>query len=216
MISMQCAVQGSSPYLISFFIKPLFIPQGTGERRLLSRQAFGTHLLHTGIFVSYAGVSTHSGDDGQILLPRKNANPELHIFITEKINLIPLSPSKKNTILGFTTRPQVALQHLVCVRERDMEADTYVWNVSQREWPTYKKIPYEAIIIFADPEAIISPLGRTTTQLSENFILPDFYITSTAKTALDALRFLNLKPFVAPLSFDYSFYPQDIQKILKP
>ncbi|MBA2306761.1 hypothetical protein H0W26_01350, partial [Candidatus Dependentiae bacterium] len=80
----------------------------------------------------------------------------------------------------------------------------------------YKKIPWDAIIIFADPLTMISPLGKTTTPLNENFILPDFYITSTAKTALDALRFLTLKSFVAPLSFTYSFHPQDIQKMLKP
>ncbi len=222
-MGLQFAAYGSSPYLISFFIKPLTIPLGTEKQPLRSpksrglvSQPFGAHLVHTGIFVSYAGVSTSSDQNGQILLPRKTANPELHIFITEKISFLPLTPSKQKTILGFTTRAHAPLQHLLYKREKDIEADSYVWNVIESKWPPYKKIPWDAIIIFADPLTMISPLGKTTTPLNENFILPDFYITSTAKTALDALRFLTLKSFVAPLSFTYSFHPQDIQKMLKP
>ena len=216
-LAMQFTAEGSAPYLISFFIKPLILPKEETTGISKSKQAsFSAHpLSHTGIFVFYAGVSTSSDQDGQVLLPRKTAEPVFHIFITERLSPLPLTPSKRKTILGFTTKPKTELQHLVYRREKDPEVDIYVWRVDEVPWPPYKKIPYDAIIIFANPEKIISPLGRTVTQFSENFILPDFHITSTADTALDALRFLTLKSFVAPLSLAYSFHPQDIQKLLK-
>ncbi|MBA3751610.1 hypothetical protein H0X06_02295 [Candidatus Dependentiae bacterium] len=212
----------STPYLISFFIKPLLIPtmqSGTQSSALAEKQLalrmLSSSDLHAGIFVSYAGISTNSDREGQILLPRKTAQPELHVFITEKIVLLPLSPQKKKTIVGFKSKPETLIQHFTFVRQKDPETEAYVWQGTQSEWPSNKKMPYDAIIIFADPESIISPVGASVTQLSENFILPDFYITDTKKTPIDALRFLTLKSYVKPLTFEYSFHPQDIQKLMK-
>lgn len=217
-----------SPHVITFFVRPLpaspneTIAKAIEEHKkrtshfdilqpVLSK-VFNLPFLHAGLYASYAGTITHSSADGQILFERKSPEPKLMVLVTDSIKPIPIDPLKPKTLLGFMIDPQVPAQQYSFKRLQDPETELYEWHVTSVPVDRTARIPYDTIIIYANPNHIIVPLGSTGTTLNENFVLPDFYVTEGYNSALNALRFLKIRHYFAPVTFNYTFLPDQFQK----
>lgn len=168
--------------------------------------------LHGGLYASYAGTITHSNEEGQILFERKSPEPKIMVLITDSIKPIPIDPLKPKTLIGFSIDPKVAAEQYYMRRVQDPETELYSWHVTAVPIDRMVPIPYDTIIIYADPRHIIVPLGSIPTTENENFVLPDVYVTEKYNSALNGLRFLKLRHFFAPVTFNYAFLPDAYQK----
>ena len=164
------------------------------------------------MYSSYAGTITNSDADGQILFERKSPEPKLIILITNSIKAIPVDPLNQKTLYGFMLDPKAPAQQYLFERLEDPETETHAWHVKALPIDRDGRIPYDTIIIYADPQDIVVPLGPSATKVGENFLLPDFYVTEGYNSALNALSFLKIRHFFAPVSFDYTFLPDEFQK----
>jgi hypothetical protein len=227
------SLQGqTNPHIITFFIRPLPVSTTTELQTALERYArmplmgkaakpsfinpINPPLLHSGIYVAYAGMVTHTDPDGQILFERKTAEPKLNVLITEEIKPIAIDPVNSKTLYGFIVDPKAQAQQFLVERLKDPETELYSWYISQKPVIKDKRIPYDTIIIFANPKHVIVPLGPTATTVSENFLLPDFYVTAGHNSAANALRFLKIRQYFATTAFDYKFLPDEFQKKILP
>ncbi len=217
-----------SPHIITFFVRPLPASPSAAlskakeeqSRRIgadeilqpMLNQVLNLPFLHAGLYASYAGTITHSNGDGQILFERKSPEPKLFVLITDTIKPIPIDPLKPKTLLGFTLDPKMAAEQYSFKREQDPETELYEWHVTSVAIDRNSPIPYDTIIIYADPRNIIVPIGSTLTTNNENFVLPDFYVTEGYNSALNALRFLKIRHYFAPVTFNYTFLPDQFQK----
>jgi hypothetical protein len=217
-----------SPHVISFFVRPLpasprtSLTKGNEEQTVslaadeivqkIVNQGRSLPFLRAGLYASYAGTITHSNADGQILFERKSPEPTLLVIITDTIKPIPLDPLKPKTVLGFTIDPKMPAEQYSFKRVQDPETELYTWHVTSVPLDRNSPIPYDTIIIYADPRSIIVPVGSTVTTYNENFFLPDFYVTEGYNSALNGLRFLKIRHFFAPVSFNYIFLPDQFQK----
>ncbi len=213
-----------SPYVISFFVKPLPIaPTAALEKALKGKDAeksslssvnkvFNVSFLHMGMYAMYTGSVTHSGPDGQILFERRSPDPKLTVLITSAIKPIPINPLSQKTLYGFLVKEGDHAQQYLFERLQDPETENYLWQVTSVPLDRNQRISYDTIILYADPRNVIVPLGSTATKLSENFLLPDFYVTQQYNSALNALNFLKIRHYFAPETFDFTFLPNGYQK----
>ncbi len=217
-----------SPHIITFFVRPLPIAPSSGIQKAIAAQkkrmvhdkilqpviskVLNLPFLHAGLYASYAGTITHSDKDGQILFERKSAQPKLRVLITNSIKPIPVDPFKQKTLFGFLVAPDVQAQEYLFERLQDPETEQYAWHVSPVSIDKDMRIPYDTVILYANPQHIIVPLGPTATTVSENFVLPDFYVTEGYNSALNTLRFLKIRHYFAPMTFDFTFLPSEYQK----
>lgn len=217
-----------SPHIITFFVRPLpTTPTAATARAVEEHKRRMTHdeilqpilnkvlnlpFLQAGLYASYAGTITHSNADGQILFERKSPDPKLMVLITDSIKPIPVDALKPKTLSGFTLDPQSPAQQYAFRRLQDPETELFEWHVTSVPVDRTARIPYDTIIIYANPNHILVPLGSTHTTDNENFVLPDFYVTEGYNSALNALRFLKIRHYFAPVNFDYTFLPDQYQK----
>lgn len=218
-----------SPHIITFFVRPLpTSPTEAITKALEERKRRTSHhdeilqpvlskvlnlpFLHAGLYASYAGTITHSNADGQVLFERKSPEPKLMVLITDTLKPIPVDPLKPKTLLGFMVDPKSPAEQYSFNRLQDPETELYEWHVTSVPLTRNATIPYDTIIIYADPRNIIVPLGSTLTTDNENFVLPDLYVTEGYNSALNALRFLKIRHYFAPVTFNYTFLPDQYQK----
>ncbi len=223
-----------SPHVISFFVRPLpAYPTPEQEKTVehhkkqrtqdpdsvltsIINKELNTNFLHSGIYISYAGVATRTNIDGQIVLERKTPDTKLNVIITEDLKPVPVDPLNDKTIYGFIVNPKAQVQQYQYELLQDPETEMYSWNVTEIPLPTKKRIPYDTIIIFANPKHIVVPVGSTATMTGENLVLPDMYVTPRHSASANALRFLKIRQYHAPVRFEYKFLPEQYQKIIRP
>lgn len=218
-----------SPHTITFFIRPL--PQTISESekankekieqkfsspkkiaKAIVKKEFNSINFYSGVYVSYAGYIATSDLNGEVSFPRKNMSNTIHILVTEEIKAVAINPLKNKTILGFVLKPKATYSYYKLERKQDTKSHKYSWQVSQEILEEGKKIPYDAIIIFADSKDIVILNGEFATIDSENLVLPDIYATPDISSTLNAFRFLNIRHFFAPLKVAYNFKKDSYQK----
>ncbi len=220
-----------SPHVITFFVRPLpkepsaaiaaYIEQQKAflgpETKAPSVMSNLTHLpfKQAGMYASYGGTITHADPNGQIVFLRKNPEPKLHVLVTNNIKPIPVDPLNPKTLFGFEVDKDTPAQMYLVERLQDPETETYAWHVKPIPFDTTKRIPHHAIILYANPHHVVAPIGPTATTVSENFALPDFYVTEQYNSALNALRFLKVRHFFAPVAFNYSYQPSEFIRHIK-
>lgn len=218
-----------SPYVITFFIRPLPltyrpINPDKAERTISSAQKIIKTLikkeinelhLYSGIYVNYAGMFAVSDMNGQVTFSRKAAEPKLHLLVTEDLKAAPLNPHNNKTLLGFLPDPKAPLQYYAYERKLDPETELYSWVVTEEPFPKNKRVPLDTIVIIANPKHIVVPMGTTHAIESENLILPDIFTTHNLNSALNALRFLKLRQYFAPVKMEYKFIPDGYQQRLQ-
>jgi len=225
MVFVECQV---SPHIITFFVRPLpHAPTDATKRAVEERKRQMTHdeilqpilknvfnapFLQKGIYASYAGTITHSNADGQILFERKSSEPQLMMIITDSIKPVPINPLKPKTLLGFTLDSHSPSQQYLFKRQQDPETELYEWHVTSVPVDRTERIPYDTIIIYAEPQHIIVPLGSTLTTANENLVLPDLYVTEGYSSPINAIRMLKIRHYFEPVQFEYTFLPDEYQK----
>lgn len=230
MISLLSTLDASqvSPHIITFYIRPLPVSPSEGIRKAIAERnrqlepdkrfppiiskVISLPFEQAGLYASYAGTLTHSDQDGQIVFERKSSKPKLYVLITDKIKAVTVNPLSQKTLLGFNVSPDTIAALYQFELLKDPETDLYAWNVTPAKLDLEKKIPYDTIILYAHPHDIIVPLGPTTTTSRENFILPDFYVTEGYNSTLNAINFLKVRQYFAPVAFEYTFLPLEYQK----
>jgi hypothetical protein len=214
-----------SPHVITFFVRPLpEVPtpaiqealerqqKAKGAAKQVPNTLLSIPFAHAGLYASYAGTLIHSDSDGQILFERKSPEPKLTVLVTNSIKPIPVNPLNQKTLYGFMIGPKEPAQQYLFERLQDPETELYEWHVKAIPVDRNARIPYDTIVIYANPHDIIVPLGPSATKVSENFVLPDFYIAQGYNSSSNAIRFLKIRHYFAPVSFEYTYLPFEFQK----
>ena len=221
----------TTPHIISFFIRPLPALELTQEERTsadqkakkqldtpgkilksITKKELSPRLFYSGIYVAYAGTFTHSNPLGEVIFERTSPEAKFHLLVTEDLKSVPIDAYSSKTLYGFAPDPASDSELYLFERLQDPETGSYTWYVTHEPLKKHKLLPIDTIIIFADPKQLIVPIGSTDTTMSENFTLPDFYITQRNGIAVNALRFLKMRHYFAPVKFEYTFKPDDIQQ----
>lgn len=215
-----------SPHIITFFIRPIpkYIEEKIDIKKIkksISKpenvlkqfilQDMPSH-LQSGIYAIYAGFVTFSDFNGQITFERKTVEPKINLLITEDIKPIPVSPFNTNTILGFVVNPKAYSQYYLLERNQDPETQVISWKVTEQDIPKDQKIPYNTIILIANPKNIIVLTGTTSTIMSENLLLPDIYVTKNTNSTLYAIRFLKVRQYFSPTKNKYEYKQEQYQQ----
>jgi hypothetical protein len=231
-IAIQSLSAQPAPHVISFFIRPLpAYPTPAQEKfveehkkksvpdsllKSIINKELNTNFLHSGIYVTYAGMSALSNSEGQVTFERKTPEKKLNVIVAEDLKAVPVDPLNNKTIYGFMVNPKAAAHQYSFELLQDPETEIYSWYVNHVPLVKGKRIPYDTIVIFANPKHVIVPIGATATSVSENFLLPDLYATPQHKSGANALRFLKIRQYSAPVKFDTKFYPEEYQQIIRP
>lgn len=160
--------------------------------------------LVAGIFSTYAGSIAISDPDGMTTFPLLHDKPIVYFLITRKITPVIMGG---NTIDHWQLVDKTPAELYKVERKKDVDLNEVFWNVTKEKLPENKKISRKAIIIFANPEKIIVPLGITPTKETPNLILPDIYVKKSLTKIHDALFVLTMKHFFAPVTKLYKHEP---------
>lgn len=222
-----------SPHVITFFVRPLPDIVTEVQEKAIERQTKlkepkestltgsliknegPSDVLNRGVYVSYAGNVARSDRDGQVIFERKTAGSKIHVIITQDIIAVPVDPLKEKTIYGFVLSPKALAQHYLFEKLQDPTTMLYFWRVTTLPAPKNKRLPYDTVVIFAHPKHVVVPLEDTITLSGENLVLPDFFTTKHLASATNAMRFLKIRQYFAPVKFEYTFAPDAYQKMIR-
>lgn len=233
-LSFNIFAQDKSPYMISFFFRPLIYNNKILNKENLHRtistpgaisesiieQSLINNYLVNGIFVTYAGFFTYSGftnNNGQVIFPRRNKKPRIKILVTQMITPIfePAINKPSATINHWELSNPNNSQFYICELKQDPDIKLYFWNTSQRRLPVNKIIPNDTLIIFADPENIIIPTGPIKIGINTpHFFLPDIFVSPKINRSLNALRFIKIKKYFAPIKIETQLDKQGYQQLI--
>ncbi len=152
-----------------------------------------------GIFATYKGFINTSNPDGQIIFPRKQEEPIVHLIVTTRLTPIMMN---NTTIAHWELEENVPAAMYKFERIKDEVSDMFIWKVSKEELPEKGIIPtyhFDYIHIFAKPENIYVPLGATVTKDGENLLLPDIYVKPEINKMSNALYVLYMRHFFGPI-----------------
>jgi len=214
----------TTPHIITFFIHAM--PRAAGSMPVKDKdfalpgkilksavkQTLNPRLYYSGIYANYAGATTTSDAQGQITFERGTPEPRFHVLVTEDLKEVPIDAFKDKTLYGFAPDPKAPSALYLFEREIDPETGLLQWRVSHERLNRKKRLSIDTIILFANPDDLIVPLGTTNTIMSESFILPDFYITSHNNNVINAFRFLKVRHFFAPVKFEHKYQPDSYQR----
>ena len=163
-------------------------------------EGIADYQITAGIFSTYAGYLNISDIDGQIIFPRKHANPIIQLVITTRITPVLMF---EKTIHHWELVPGIPTQMYTFERKFDKETKTFYWDVQPAEPPENNIVPLSALVIFAKPRYFYIPTGITITDDNPNFILPSIYARKGIKITANALYVFNLSHFFGQLLYRY-------------
>ena len=166
----------------------------------LQAPTMGNH-HYGGVYASYAGTITISDDSGQIRFQRKHqsggpGDTLLKVLITQKVNPIFLNGKTINHFEVDSTSP-FAFYEIKQIQ--DAKSKKIYWDTKRIELSRTRIIPYNTIILFANPHHIRIPLGKSSFMSSSQLILPKIYVSDTVTHDLSAMQVLAIRQFFAPL-----------------
>lgn len=233
--------ENKQPHIITFFIKPLDkarekelekeklknINQARAMEKnfidLISSLGYYNLSWKSGIYATYAGAATYSDYNGQIIFERKSIKPKFNLLLIE--NIIPiLKPAYNkgnkniyaiNTILGFTLPKKADFKYYLIEKVENFEKKLYSWKINEQTILREKIIPYETIIIFANPKDIFIPIGEVHTISGENLRLPDIYFVNKLDRDIESIRFLNIRKYFSNITKEFEFKPDLYQQRIK-
>lgn len=212
----------SSPYVITFFLKPMAEnsptadssttknPIGTAIKSIVNK-IFNKH-PQTGIYATYNGNVTVSDINGQITFLRKAVEPKLHLLITEEIEPLLTNPLQKNIIEGFVIEPTINHKFYLLERQENRSTNEYEWIVKEEPISKNKKIPYNTIILFVNPDDVAISTISKTVKMNGNLLLPDVYIKPNSDLQLTVLSFLKIRQYFSRVKKKYEFKPELYQE----
>lgn len=214
---------GPSPYIITFFIKSIDdskkqAPKETVIKSMADTEQIVESILkpktnmNVGVYATYAGYSAFSNLNGEITFTRKTSEDIINLLICDSIKPIYVNPLNLNTIYGFVPNPNSKTQFYSLQRKQDPETTLTSWYINQEETPIAQKISYNTILLFADPKNVILNTGVLSTVSGENLVLPDIYVTKEIGLTINALSFLKVRQYFAPVKINYNYKADQYQQ----
>ena len=147
---------------------------------------------NTGIFVSYAGYLDISNQIGEVTFPRVQATADFYYIIVNTIEPIIMFP---NTIHHLEVPQGTAASCYHITQKKDPETQLSFWEIQNTPLPENRRIPLNALIIFAKPKNIFVPEGTILTQDDPQFVLPHVFAKKEINRAGNALFILTIRQF---------------------
>lgn len=160
-----------------------------------------TPFLH-GIYVSYQGTVATSDYNGQVLFPNHQTKPSLTVVITDSLTPIIIF---SNTVQHMKVREGHDAIFYEVTRERDPKLKKFVWDIHMIPTPANGRIPDDALVIIAKPSQIVMLEGKIVTEQDVNLLLPPVYIRTTITPTDNALQFMKMAKFFAPIEKQTSY-----------
>jgi len=178
--------------------RKLAYPKKLARRRI---EGLAGHNQIAGIFASYAGFIESSNYNGQLLFPRKHAQPKINLIITTKITPVMFFAQ---TVHHLELEEVAPIALYTIERKQDEDTNQFYWDVQQEtEIPRDYVIPLESLIILAKPQHIYVPTGITITNDSPNLFLPNIYVKKGINIIANSLYMLNLMHLFRNPDFEY-------------
>jgi hypothetical protein len=208
----QALAQGegriATPHIITFFIeRSRELPQapdhtiikkitgpGSRDRSFLKNQLRRRAI--TGIYATYMGWVATSDINGQILFPRKHAGTTITFIVTRSVQPVLISPTLVHHFVAGADEPVAYYSFELA---QDPKTHIYQWHVRKTPTPADRVIPAAAIVLLAKPEQIIIHEGIFPSIKSPNLILPTIYATANLTAGINALHFLKVNRYFAPV-----------------
>jgi hypothetical protein len=169
------------------------------------KQLLAIPLSTLGIIGAYAGYCAVSNTIGQLTFPRKHAKDELMVLITQKIKPVII---RGQTVRNFIITPGASAQWYLFTREpADASITVPSWTVKQYTHAESERIPADALIIFAKPEDISVPTSPIATIGGTSLLLPTLLVTKQYRVEPNALQFLKVAKYFAPVKHSYRYLP---------
>jgi|SRR5579885_190967 len=179
------------------------------------------HLVHgilhknntvSGVFATYMGYLRISDLNGQITFPRLHEEP-FNVIVTTKITPIIMD---ENTINHWELNEDAPAKMYEIKKEYDDHSGLHFWQTERVDLPKDKVVPFQAIILFAQPNLVLLPEGATVCYDRPNVVLPDIFIKKGIK--LDSLTFyiLNIKQFFGNGQMLYKKFDKGYSSLLVP
>jgi hypothetical protein len=154
--------------------------------------------------VYYGGFFTSSNHFGQIILPRKTQNPDFYILITNQIKPI---MSILNNLENIAIPAEQDFKLYRVSLQDNQEPGEQEWLVQDADLPQNRHIPLHSIVILADPNSIIMPIGTQRFVESKNILLPSIYLDQISPDQKLSTLIPNSRPFLAQLKTAYRLTP---------
>lgn len=205
------SIRRRAPHMITLFMRPYeMLPEFRNEdttraelikdpywvtkKYLQSNFKYATD--PRGIYITYAGFVDTIDVNRQVRFPRLTQEDEITMIITRK--LIPVI-IRGNTVEYSLRDPDYDTAYYSLKRMHDDKKKIDYWNVEKQELPANKKISASALIIFAEPNQIIVPLGQTTATSGPNLVLPPIYANKNLQKDYNALSFVKINRYFGPI-----------------
>jgi len=212
---------------ITFFIRPIYeadkkIIQKAKEEKL--KHNINSNLLDSildlkrlsslnffeGIYNLYGGEFCQSDHSGKVIFKKFSSSNKIYILVTNKIKPVPIKLKARNLISGFLVDSNSCSYYLLTKNSysttdkiliESINSNNY-WKVEEIDFNQKKIIPYNTIIILANPEDIFIPIGEYPTILGDNWLLPTIYTLPEKYYYKISLNFLNIRRFFSKISLD--------------
>jgi len=124
-----------------------------------------------GIYASYLGYIGLSDQNGQLTFPRQQQSETMYLLITPEIEPeLMMAPA---LIHHWITKKKNPASFYSIKRKEEKRLHVYYFDVQKLAIP--ENIPYNTMIIYANPENVNIPVGISLTSYSPHFIIPDMY-----------------------------------------
>ena len=184
-------------------------PYGLAKRSL---EGLTMHYPIAGIFSTYFGFLQVSNAIGQTTFPRKQSNPTINIFVTNRMTPIMMMA---NTINHWELEQGTPVDSYTVTLNTDDQTQLLYYKVEKNPAPTDNKLPLNSIIIVAKPNNVYLPEGITIAKQDANLILPTIYVKKGININRNALYMLNLAPFFRPVDMLFKKEPKAVESLVE-
>lgn len=157
--------------------------------------------LISGIYASYAGFISSSDYNGEMIFPRKTTHDSLTLVITPAVDPVMLKGKTVNNLMVKKNEP---VKVYTCTRKQELRKKYYYWDVESAHLNS-SRLPWYAIIFFADPTTLTLDLGTYVTEGGVHLLLPPLFNSKENFKQSEALRLLKINRFFAPVKKTYRF-----------
>lgn len=223
-----CSSITNTPFVITFFIKPLdktkrnltdaqllrkYQAPGKAVKAIL-KQHFNSNFSTEGILATYGGYLAFSDKNGQITLPKRTSSPNISILVSQAILPVPVGINITNTLQGFMADPKSRNQFFELTQQINKATNTVNWVTTEKPVPQKLISPF-TIIILADPKDILIQEGISPALNGDNLILPNIYATKNLSPLAEVARSFKLRQFFRNLKQDYKFNKLSYEQKIK-
>ncbi len=153
-----------------------------------------------GIYAVYMGWATHSDINGQILFPRSTPASSITLVVTRSLQPVLTHERLIHHFRASFDEPAEYYQFQLSTEQEEPS-----WNVYKQETPSDRVIPADAIVIIAKPNQMLIHEGTFSTVKSLNLILPTLYARPNLIAGVNALHFLKVNRYFAPVQYNWRY-----------